>query len=87
MSIAKMLTVALASTALMVSPALAASQATAKLAATSVNTRAGATSDADEGLFRGRGRDTSVIVFFAAILLAIGIYIAVDEEGDEPVSP
>ena len=87
MRIAKLFTAAATSVALMASPAVAASQASAKSAVTNVDARVGAMSDADEELFRGRGRGGALVFILVAVVIAIGIYIVVKDDDDEsPVS-
>lgn len=89
MRIAKLFTAAATSVALMATPAVAASQASAQSAVSSVGARAGVMSDADDELFRGRNkrRGGFLVFILIAVVIAVGIYIIVDDEDDEdPVS-
>ena len=85
--IAKLFTAAATSVALVASPAVAASQGSAKSAASTVGARAGAMSDADEELFRGRRRGGALVFILIAVVIAVGIYIIIDDKDNErPVS-
>lgn len=84
----KVITTALASAALVATPAAAAPGATVSQFDTV--TRVGAQSDVGNDLFRGRKkkRGGAIVFIIVAIIIAIGIYIIVDDDDkEEPTSP
>ncbi len=87
MRLFKTFTTALASAALVATPAVAApGQPVSQL---SDSARAAADSDAANDLFRGRKkkRGGAIVFIIVAIIIAIGIYIIVDDDDNVPASP
>ena len=85
--IANLFVAAATSVALVASPAVAAPQGPARTnAAVAVDARAGADSDADSELFRGR-RGGALGFILIAVVIAIGVYIVVDDDNESPASP
>ena len=84
MRFGKSLAAALTSMSLIAAPAVAAPSSAAQL---DVAARAGTASDADSELFRGR-RGGALVFILIAVVIAIGIYIVVDDDdNEEPASP
>ena len=94
MRIAKLMIAAATSAAMVVTPAVAQSQTAPRSGApTGLDTRAAATVDAGNDLFRKnrkkrRGGGGAFVLIIIAIIIAIGIYIIVDDDDNEaPASP
>jgi uncharacterized membrane protein len=85
MSIRKLAMTAALGLSMASAPVLAQSAPTARTSAAMVE--ASAQSDDDDGASSYGGTTTYIIAFFVIIVIGLGIYFAIDDEGDGKVSP